>query len=97
MNEELKEWIKQEKKNIEDFKKSENYDKKKNENVEGICEICEDHKAEFMCLKCNKKVCPSCYFVILGICVKCVPKNIAEKWDGTNPDWEKILGVEWVD
>jgi hypothetical protein len=97
MNEELMQWIKQEKKNIDDFKKSDEYCEKKDEKIEGLCEICGDNKAKFICFKCGQKVCNSCFFHIVGICKKCVPKNIAEKWDGTNPDWEKVLGVEWVD
>jgi hypothetical protein len=41
-------------------------------------------------------VCSSCYFKIIGVCKECVPKDIAEKWEGKQPDWEKELGVEWV-
>jgi hypothetical protein len=96
MNEELKEWLQQEKKDIEEFKKSDQY-KEKEDTPKGMCEICGDNTAKFNCFKCGQKVCPTCFFNILGVCKKCVPKNIAEKWDGTNPDWEKVLGVEWVD
>ena len=97
MNEELKEWLQQEKKDIEEFKKSDQYKEKEEDKPRGMCEICGDNYAKFTCVKCGQKVCPTCYFNILGVCKKCVPKNIAEKWDGTNPDWEKVLGVEWVD
>jgi len=97
MNEELKEWLQQEKKNIEEFKKSDQCIEKKENLAHGVCEICGDNSAKFTCFKCGQKVCPTCFFNILGVCKKCVPKGIAEKWDGTNPDWEKVLGVEWVD
>lgn len=97
MNEELKEWLQQEKKDIEEFKKSDQSSESVGDEPKGICEICGDNSAKFNCFKCGQKVCPTCFFNILGVCKKCVPKNIAEKWDGTNPDWEKVLGVEWVD
>jgi hypothetical protein len=62
----------------------------------GTCLICNDKPAKFICLKCGRSVCPSCYYKIIGICKKCVPKEIAEKWDGKHPNWGKELGVDWV-
>ena len=49
------------------------------------------------CIKCNKAVCKSCHFKIIGVCKKCIPPEIAGKWDGSKKDWEEELGVEWVD
>ena len=94
MNEELLGWLKETKKEIKDSQKTQDIVKKK---PSGLCEICNEKDAKFVCLKCGKSVCLSCHFKIIGICKKCVPKETAEKWEGKPPDWEKILGVEWVD
>lgn len=93
MNKELQEWIEESKKTIQINKKEKNKLKK----PFGKCQICGEKKAESVCLKCEKSVCSSCYFKIIGVCKKCVPPNITEKWEGKQPDWEKILGLEWVD
>jgi hypothetical protein len=93
MNQELQEWIK-ETKDIQLEKKNSSSSHKK---PEGRCMLCGKHKAKFICLKCEKSVCMECYFKIIGVCKKCVPEDIAEKWEGKTPDWEKILGVQWVD
>jgi len=91
INEELQKWINETKKDIKTTKKT---SKRK---PSGKCQICGEKTAEVVCLKCGRSVCGSCYFKIIGICKKCVPKEIAEKWEGKHPDWEKVLGVEWVD
>ena len=93
MNKELRKWIKESKENIKTF------DSKKDEPKvpSGKCQVCGEKKAVAVCLKCGRPVCKSCYFKIIGICKKCVPKEIAGKWDGSVPDWEKELGVEWVE
>lgn len=93
MNEELKEWAEKTKKDIKDNEDQEDYSKKK---PEGMCQICGEKKAEAVCLKCGRNVCKSCHFKIIGVCKKCVPQDIAGKWDGSRKDWEKELGVEWV-
>jgi len=93
MNEELRRWIAESRNKIDINK---NNKKKSNNKPSGKCEICGDKKAEHICIKCGKSVCKSCYFKIIGVCKKCVPKDIGGKWDGSNPDWEKELGVEWV-
>ncbi len=92
MNEELREW-KRETDKIVNRKKIK---KEKQKKPKGKCQICGEKTAEAVCLKCGKSICNSCYFKIIGVCKKCVPPEIAGKWDGSKPDWEKELGVEWV-
>jgi hypothetical protein len=91
MNEELRKWIKESKDKIKDTSRKEKQNKPK-----GKCQICGQKTAIAVCLKCNKSVCKSCYFKIIGICKKCIPPDISGKWDGSRPDWEKELGVEWI-
>jgi len=95
MNEELRRWIEETQHKIEmqQDKKEEDASVKK---PTGKCEICGEKKAEHICLKCGRAACKSCYFKIIGICKKCVPSEVATKWDGSKPDWEKKLGVEWI-
>jgi hypothetical protein len=93
MNEELRKWIVESKEKIQQSK----IKKSKSKKPLGKCQICGEKDAEAVCLKCNKSVCKSCYFKLIGICKKCVPPEIAGKWDGSKTDWEKELGVEWVD
>jgi hypothetical protein len=94
MNEELKQWLKDTKEDIKSSEKNEDYSNKK---PSGTCHICGQRKSEIVCLKCGRSVCKSCHFKIIGVCKKCVPDEIGRKWDGSRPDWEKKLGVEWVD
>jgi hypothetical protein len=63
----------------------------------GKCQICGEKKAKATCLKCARLVCTSCYFKIIGVCKKCIPKSTVEHWEEKYPDWEEILGVKWVD
>jgi hypothetical protein len=93
MNKELLEWIKEAK---EQPNKKQDQDAIKKEPV-GTCEICGKNESKFVCLKCERSVCPSCYFKIIGICKSCTNKEIMEKWEGKQPDWGEILGVQWVD
>ena len=93
MNEELRKWLKESKDAIKISKEK----KGKSKKPSGKCQVCGEKTATAVCLKCDRSVCKSCYFKIIGICKKCVPKDIAGKWDGSHPDWEKQLGVEWVD
>lgn len=94
MNKEMQEWLKETKKQT---KKTAKQEQKQHLKPTGYCAICGNHKAEAVCIKCNRSVCSSCYFKIIGVCKECVPKDIAERWEGKQPDWEKELGVEWVD
>ena len=93
MNRELERWIKESKEEI-DNKKIIKTDSKE---PEGKCQLCGEKTAIAVCLKCGRSVCKSCYFKIVGVCKKCIPPEIAGKWDGSQPDWEKRLGVEWVE
>jgi len=93
MNEELQQWINETK---DELKKIESKEKLKQKPT-GKCEICGEKTATSVCIKCGRSVCKSCYFKLIGVCKKCVPPEIAGKWDGSRPDWEKELGVEWVD
>ena len=96
MNEELRKWLKETKEEIKKITEVEKISKDEKE-PEGICQICSKNKAKSVCLKCGRSICPSCYFNILGICKKCIPEEYVEKWEERTPDWEKVLGVEWVD
>ena len=96
MNEELREWLKETKEEIKDFDMKKTSKKNKKE-PKGLCYICSKNKSKIFCLKCGKSVCPSCYFNILGICKLCIPKELVERWEEKTPNWEKLLGVEWVD
>ena len=97
MNKELQDWLKETRDKIKDIKRVEKTSKKDEKKPAVTCQICGENKAKSVCLKCGRSVCPSCYFKILGICKKCVPEKYVEKWEKRKPDWEKILGVEWVD
>ncbi len=94
MNEELQKWIKETKNDIKASKTTKGKSTKK---PKGMCEICGEKNAKSVCLKCSRSVCGSCYFKLISVCKKCVPKETAAKWEGKVPDWEEILGVEWVD
>ena len=92
MNKDLEEWLLKEKEKIKVLKHKEKHDKK----PKGMCQICGEKTAVAICIKCGKSVCKSCHFKLIGVCKKCIPPEIAGKWDGTRADWEKELGVEWV-
>jgi len=94
MNKELQKWLKESKDGVKSSKDTKKFKDKK---PKGICQLCGAKKAEAVCIKCGKNVCKSCHFKIIGVCKKCVPQDIAGKWDGSRTDWEKKLGVEWVD
>jgi hypothetical protein len=93
MNKDLKKWMHESKQNVKNCKNK----KDETTKASGKCQICGVNKAEVVCLKCKRFVCKSCYFKLIGICKMCVPKDIAKKWDGSSPDWEKKLGIEWVE
>ena len=94
MNKELRQWLMDTK---EEIKKSKNRKHSSKKKISGACQVCGERDAKVVCLKCGRTICNSCYFKIIGVCKKCIPQDIADKWEGKQPDWEKILGVEWVD
>jgi hypothetical protein len=98
INKDLEEWIK-ETERVEGglAKKIEKSFGKKKKTPKGKCEICEAKEAKFFCVKCSRAVCSSCYFNIIGLCTKCVSRDAVEKWKKMKPDWEKELGIEWID
>ncbi len=93
MNEDLKKWLKGEKKRQSDGKKTSAKKKK----IKGKCEICGENPAATTCIKCGRTVCTSCYYHLVGLCEKCLSPDIAEKWKNKNPDWKEELGVDWVE
>jgi len=92
MNKELQEWISESKDKVKAAKAK----KGKSKKPSGKCQVCGEKTAQAVCLKCGKSVCKACHFKLIGVCKKCIPPEIAGKWDGSHPDWEKELGVEWV-
>ena len=92
MNKELQEWINESKEEMKTVRAK----KRKSKKPSGKCQICGEKTATAVCLKCGKSVCKACYFKIIGVCKKCIPPEIAGKWDGSKTDWEKELGVDWV-
>jgi hypothetical protein len=93
MNEELKEWIQETHAKVAQEQKDQSNDPEPT----GFCALCSDNKAKYVCQRCKRNVCPSCYFQLVGLCKSCVEKETADKWQGKTPDWEKLLGVKWVD
>lgn len=93
MNDELRRWIIEK---SQEAKANDNKEDKGLKKPSGKCEICGEKNATSVCIKCGKSVCKSCYFKLIGVCKKCVTSDIAAKWDGSRPDWEKELGVEWI-
>ena len=92
MNKELQEWINESKEEMKTVRDK----KRKSKKPSGKCQICGEKTATTVCLKCGKSVCKACHFKIIGVCKKCIPPEIAGKWDGSKTDWEKELGVDWV-
>lgn len=93
MNEELKEWIKETHAKVKQKEKAQSTELKPT----GYCAICGENIAKYVCQRCKKSVCSSDYFQLVGLCKHCVEKETADKWKGKTPDWEKLLGVKWVD
>jgi len=93
MNEDLESWVNETPKKISDDS-SEN---KKIKKPKGKCKICGDHAATSICVKCGTPVCNSHFYHIIGVCEKCLSKETVEKWKKHNPNWKKLLGVDWLD
>ncbi len=94
MNEDLKQWLtEKDKQNLSKTIKTH----KKIKTPRGVCQVCGTNTANEVCIKCGRSVCSSCYFNLVGLCEKCLTKETVEKWKNKRPDWEKVLGVDWVD
>ena len=94
MNEDLQRWLTEEDQaNLSKKIKTHLKDKK----LHGMCQICGTKAAKMVCIKCGKFVCNSCYFNLVGLCEKCLSKETVDEWKNKKPDWEKVLGVDWVD
>lgn len=94
MNEDLKKWLtERDKEKLS--KKIQTH--KKSKKPKGMCQICRTNMSSEVCIKCGRSVCNSCYFNLIGLCEKCLTKDTVEKWKSRKPDWEKVLGVDWVD
>ena len=93
MNEDLEEWLHETPEKITDDIDSTNQMKK----PKGKCKICGTHSATAVCVKCGKPVCNDHYYHIIGVCEKCLSKDTVEKWKKHNPNWKKMLGVDWLD
>lgn len=97
MNKDLEEWVKETDKKDGLPKEIERKTTEKKDAPQGRCEICDAKDAKEVCIKCGKAVCSSCYFSLVGLCEKCVSKETVEKWKNKHRDWEKVLGVDWID
>lgn len=94
MNEDLQRWLTEEDQaNLSKKIKTHLKDKKPH----GMCQICGTKTAKMVCIKCGKFMYNSCYFNLVGLCEKCLSKETVDEWKNKKPDWEKILGVDWVD
>ncbi len=93
MNQDLQLWSSKSK-DQPPFESSDEHTGKK---LKGKCQICGKNKATAVCLKCGKLICNSHFYHILGVCENCLSKETVEKWKKNNPNWEKILGVDWLD
>ena len=94
MNADLQRWLTEEDRaNLSKKIKTHLKDKKPH----GMCQICGTKTAKMVCIKCGKFVCNSCYFNLVGLCEKCLSKETVDEWKNKKPDWETVLGVDWVD
>ena len=97
MNEELQEWIKESREKDITVSTKEKLTEPMKKKVTGKCQICGQNKAKFLCVNCGAPTCTSCYFHLVGLCKNCLEKRKGEKWKGMTPNWEKTLGVQWID
>ena len=94
MNEDLQQWLNEDTR-AELSRKIKT--KLKDKKPHGMCQICGIKNAKAVCIKCGKSVCNSCYFNLVGLCEKCISKETVEGWKNRKPEWDRILGVDWVD
>ena len=68
MNKDLQDWLEEHGVEIEKRNTVEDA-------VAGTCEVCEARKAKHRCIRCGKKACLTCYWIMLGICKECVTEE----------------------
>jgi hypothetical protein len=96
-DEELRQLIREHVQTVDEGSTTKKPSKKKRKKPTGRCMICGENQAKSICIKCDRAVCSACYFHLVGLCKKCLSKETVEQWKRTSPDWEKMLGVEWID
>ncbi|MCD6171785.1 MAG: hypothetical protein J7J36_05175 [Thermoplasmata archaeon] len=77
MNKALEEWAKEHDVKIEKDSKE--------EEIDGMCEICGIREAKHVCIKCGRKVCSADFWTMLGICKLCLPEAEMKKWRKEHP------------
>ena len=80
MNKELEQWLQESKKDNISGKKIKTDVKKHGKKPFGICQICNAKDAKAVCIKCGRSVCNECFIHLVGLCEKCVPRSVVEKW-----------------
>ena len=97
MNEELKEWINETQLKTPLSQSDQKPVEPQKIEPTGKCHVCEKNLAKFTCVRCGAPTCTSCYFTMIGLCKNCLSKYTADKWKGQTPNWERTLGVQWID
>ena len=76
MNEELREWLEEHGCSKET---SIQEDEERKEPISGKCAICEARAAKYRCMKCDKVICPTCFWVMFGLCERCISPDMMKK------------------
>lgn len=75
MNEELRQWLAEH----GEMKEEPEAGERREQPISGTCTICGARQAKYRCLKCGAVVCPSCYWVMLGLCDRCISPEVRKK------------------
>lgn len=109
MNKDLQAWAKEATAHDASLKNTQNKDQKKEKKTpQGACEICGEELAKNICTNCNRSVCNTCYFQLLGLCEYCIPADTVKEWKTpktkkeeidpeTKEKIKEVLEVDWVD
>jgi len=84
MNKELREWLAE---HGELEKKVNGNDEKQPAPISGKCQICGARSAKYQCMKCNKVICPSCFWGMFGLCESCISPDIIKKIRNAKKDY----------
>ncbi|MEA2054899.1 MAG: hypothetical protein U9O96_07350 [Candidatus Thermoplasmatota archaeon] len=93
INEELRKWI-EEHGGLEEMKAEMELEEKKageKKEITGECRICGARNAKYRCIRCEKEVCPSCYWIMFGICKECISEEMLKKLER-----KKDLGINKI-